>query len=175
MKKSLLLLSLLFLATQSQAEGYNLNNRGSISPDTPWEEAEAQIPPYTQADWAVLDMPDQIKMQIFIDKLSLQPGADGVVRFSLRQLSAKGVENISHEGIHCNQRTYRSYAFADTYGKRWIVSTRSNWQKLTMHDAMRRTLLNNVCPGQVFPRDTDAILRNLNKDTLKPNNFIDVD
>ena len=92
----------------------------------------------------------------------------GVTRFSLRQLSSKGAENISREGAHCNERSLRSYGFADTEGKRWIESTKAKWQKASFGDPFRQTMLKNLCPDGLAPRSAEALLANLNKPDARP-------
>jgi hypothetical protein len=95
-------------------------------------------------DWREIEMPGEVKQRVFIDAGSIQIGSDGVTRFSLRQLSSKGAENISREGAHCNERSLRSYGFADPEGKRWIESTKAKWQKASF--MIRSTDHEEPCP-----------------------------
>ena len=130
----------------------------------PWQEASVPMPEYPASfDWREIEMPGEVKQRVFIDAGSIQIGSDGVTRFTLRQLSSKGAENISREGVHCDERSLRSYGFADPAGKRWIESTRAKWQKASFGDAFRQTMLKNLCPDGLAPRSIDALLANLNK------------
>ena len=130
----------------------------------PWQEARVPLPEYPASfDWREIEMPVEVRQRVFIDATSLQIGSDGVTRFTLRQLSSKGAENISREGVHCGQRSLRSYGFADPAGKRWIESTRAKWQKASFGDAYRHIMLTNLCPDGLAARSSEALLANFNK------------
>ena len=132
--------------------------------DKPWEEVSVPLGDYpAHVEWRVLDMPNTYRQQVAIDASSLLIGSDGAVRFTLLQRSSQGIENISREGVQCKERSLRSYAFADTVGKRWIESRAAQWKKVEHGDSLRRILLQNLCPDGIKPQDPDAILQNLNK------------
>jgi|GEM_PF-7005234 len=133
-----------------------------------WQESALAIPAYSsQFVWAALDAPIEVRSQLFIDTRSIQLAEDGVVRVTLRQLSRNNVENISREGVHCNERSTRSYAFADISGQRWIEATRSVWRKVTMTDYLKRTLVNAVCPDSIAPRSEAELIQHLQKSPSK--------
>ncbi|KMJ54427.1 hypothetical protein ACG97_03475 [Vogesella sp. EB] len=137
--------------------------------EAPWQEASVPLIDYPASfDWREIEMPGEVKQRVFIDAGSIQIGSDGVTRFSLRQLSSKGAENISREGVHCNERSLRSYGFADPEGKRWIESTKAKWQKASFGDPFRQTMLKNLCPDGLAPRNAEALLANLNKPDARP-------
>lgn len=145
------------------------NKQNWYEEEAPWQEASVPLPEYPASfDWREIEMPGEVKQRVFIDAGSIQIGSDGVTRFTLRQLSSKGAENISREGVHCDQHSLRSYGFADPAGKRWIESTRAKWQKASFGDPFRQTMLKNLCPDGPAPRSSDALLTNLNKPDAKP-------
>ena len=145
------------------------NKQNWYEEEAPWQEASVPMPEYPASfDWREIEMPGEVKQRVFIDAGSIQIGGDGVTRFTLLQLSSKGAENISREGVHCDQRSLRSYGFADAAGKRWIESTRAKWQKASFGDPFRQTMLKNLCPDGPAPRSSDALLTNLNKPDAKP-------
>ena len=145
------------------------NKQNWYEEEAPWQEASVPLPEYPAGfDWREIEMPGEVRQRVFIDAGSIQIGSDGVTRFTLRQLSGKGAENISREGVHCDERSLRSYGFADPAGKRWIESTRAKWQKASFGDPFRQTMLKNLCPDGLAARSSDALLANLNKPDAKP-------
>lgn len=158
---------LLLLSAQGMA-AFNLDNRKPnayvMENDKPWVEQEQALVPYPlQPQWLQLEMPVTIRPQIFVNTADLQLGPDQVIRFSLRQASKSGVENISREGLHCEQRNYRSYAFGDPVNKRWISSQNSQWRKLDVSDLLRRELVTILCPQGWTPATAAEVITNLQR------------
>ena len=103
---------------------------GHIPPDEPWQEQASELPDYPEQDRLV-----RISVQtgnypydVFIDTGSLEAGADGVVRYAVVIRSRGGPDNISFEGIHCRERTFRRYAYG--YDNAWQPIDGSDWQAL---------------------------------------------
>lgn len=169
-------LAMLFAANLACAGSFGSEQPRPVNPyapdtDVKWQEGKVELVDYPASfDWRELTMPPEVKQRVFIDAGSLQIGEDGAVRITMRQLSSKGADNISREGFVCKERTQRSYAFADTAGKRWIESTRGSWQKALGTDYLRRAMLDQLCDGSVTPRNNAELLNHLNKtdDTLNP-------
>ncbi|SCK10859.1 CNP1-like family protein [Vogesella sp. LIG4] len=129
-----------------------------------WQEGQQALPPFPEAvKWVELPMPASIRGKIFIGIDDLQRGDDEVVRYTLRQQSSSGIDNISREGLHCMQRNLRIYAFGDTVNKRWIESQNGTWRHLTDADMLRRSLVEAMCPKGWTPPNREEILVNLNR------------
>jgi hypothetical protein len=76
-----------------------------------WQEDAAVAPAYPRQD-ALLEFFVSVRsdFRFFVDGASINPGADGVVRFVLVARSPAGVENVTYEGIRCATGEYRRYA-----------------------------------------------------------------
>lgn len=173
MKPILLSILLALVTTQSMAVNYERIRERKPNPyvtddNTVWAEVEQALSSYpAKPEWLQLDMPVTVRPAIFVDLSDLQPGSDQVIRFTLRQTSKSGVENISREGLHCDQRSYRSYAFGDTVNQRWIESKNPQWRKIEATDYLRRELIAAMCPEGWMPQSKDALLANLKAATKR--------
>jgi len=84
----------------------------------------------------------------FIDSSSLAVGGDGVVRYVLVVRTAGGAENVSFEGIRCDEHTWKLYATGSTDGQ-WRTARISEWRPIESkpvnryHTALSRELF---CP-----------------------------
>ncbi len=85
-----------------------------------WEETKLKLPPYPQ-DGDLLDLqvddPDD-KFTYYLDEKSLSVSdKDYVVRYTMVIESRSGTRNVFYEGIRCNTREYKTYAFGAGKGK----------------------------------------------------------
>ncbi|MCL4801223.1 MAG: hypothetical protein KJ025_16640 [Burkholderiales bacterium] len=64
-----------------------------------------------------------------VDAASLTVGADGVVRYTLVARSDAGATNVTYEGIRCETRERRVYAYARSDGK-WLDRHATGWAKI---------------------------------------------
>ena len=110
MKTRFILLGLLCAANLAHADlsGKGRERKHNYVDEGPWQEQALPVPAFGSWDWVELDKPVTLKGQLFIDRQTLRLAEDRTVRFSLLQLSSSGIENISHEGVHCGERTQRS-------------------------------------------------------------------
>lgn len=70
-----------------------------------------------------------------IDASTLSPGSDGIVRYVLVVRTASGAQNISFEGIHCEEGTWKLYA---TGGDgQWHKARISEWRPIENHPVNR--------------------------------------
>lgn len=156
MKRRLIGLAIagLLVATQALAGTQIRNNTNYAFEDQgPWTEGAYTLPLYpAMPDWVGFYVFKENPNKYFVDAKSLTIGEDGVIRFILRVQSPSGAENLSVEGIQCKQGTYRSYAFGDSYNKRWIESTRADWRKIEYEDKTRRVLREDMCPERDVPK-----------------------
>lgn len=171
MKTRLIMLGLLSAANLVHADILDkINSRklGHYQPETAWQEQALPLPGYpATAQWVELDTPLNVKPRIFVDSNSLLLAEDRTVRFTLRQLSSGGIDNISAEGVHCGERTQRSFAFADTAGQRWITSYRAEWRKLDGNNTVQRSVIKALCPEDAPPLNAEELAANLKQAAKK--------
>jgi hypothetical protein len=80
-------------------------------------EGEVKLPPrFRDEDLLEFEIGRSVSFRFFIDKASLDVGADEVVRYTLVARSPQGVENVSYEGIHCRTGRTRAYAVGQSGG-----------------------------------------------------------
>lgn len=143
-----------------------INNQVYALPDpADWAEGKFELPPYPQqADWIGFYVPLKSDYSYFVDGKTLtKSDEDGVIRLILRMVSAKGAENISYEGIHCGNRSLRSYAFGDSFNHQWIQSSRAMWKRITINDKVRLRLAEDLCPDWDTPKTSADALERLKK------------
>jgi len=86
-----------------------------------------------------------------IDASTLSPGSDGIVRYVLVVRTASGAQNISFEGIHCEEGTWKLYATGGGDGQ-WNKARISEWRPIEnkpvnrYHAALSRELF---CPDGI--------------------------
>lgn len=100
-------------------------------PQEAWEEGQVTIPPWPEKQNLLEVEVDRggFPFRVFIDSQSLEVGDDGVVRYSLVIISTSGARNASFEGVLCNKREYRRYAYGSA--DRWHRLAGSQWQRIT--------------------------------------------
>jgi len=136
---------------------------GNYVDEGPWQEQVLALPSYGGMEWVELVKPASLKGQLFIDSKTLLLADDRTIRFTLLQLSSGGIENISHEGVHCGERTQRSYAYGDSVNKRWFESIRKEWRKLDPNNLAMKTVIQALCPDNTPPLNATELSSNLAK------------
>lgn len=105
-------------------------------PDNPWEEAELSLPPPpSQGKLRSFDVSANASHTFSVDEDSLSIGADNVIRYTLVIESQSGARNVSYEGIRCDTREYKQFAYGKANGE-WSIARASKWQ------AIRGTTMN---------------------------------
>ena len=99
-----------------------------VPPDAPLREQAPGLPDYPAQDRLVEKsvQTGNYPYDVFVDTGTLERGSDGVVRYAVVIRSHAGPENISFEGIHCRERTYRRYAYG--YNNAWQPVDGGDWQ-----------------------------------------------
>jgi hypothetical protein len=104
-----------------------------------WKEGDTQLPPFPEEKNLIefqVDTPNP-RFRYFIDANSLKVGEeDGVSRYSLVIRSTRGSENISFEGMHCEEKEYKTYAFGTTRGE-WRQTRNPKWAKVRQSGYVR--------------------------------------
>lgn len=135
----LLLLCAAGAGAQSQPGGFDQTFDGE---DRPWREIEAQLPAYPRPENLFRFDPGGVTdNQYSIDIASISVDLDGVVRYSMVIRSAQGAENVSFEGIRCDTRERRLYAFGRRDGS-WSRARNSRWERIEGNIAQSRYQLN---------------------------------
>ncbi len=121
----------------------------------PWQEVETQLPPAPREDRLISFYVSPTAQGVFsIDASTLSVGADGVVRYVLVIVAQGGARNVSYEGLRCDTRERRLYAFGRPDGS-WSKARSNQWvlveNKMVNrhHAALSREYF---CPGGVAIR-----------------------
>lgn len=137
---------------------------GSGETETAWVEAEIKLPPLPGRG-AVLGFEAGAASanRFFVDPESISVGADRVVRYTLVITGPGGAENISYEGIRCETREQKYYAFGRRDGT-WSKARSSEWRRIEYKDINRHhgvLYAEYFCPDAKRPIDSpkDAINR----------------
>ena len=102
-----------------------------------WE--EEKIKPPAAPDMGKL-IPFEVSVsndnRFLVDPASISIGKDGVVRFTV-VIESSGARTINYEGLRCNTRERRLYAFGQADGS-WIESKGSSW--ILMHKQQHKMI-----------------------------------
>ncbi len=119
-----------------------------------WVELEVQPPPFPRpANLIEFEASAATTNRFLIDAESISVGADGVIRYVLVVRSPSGAENISFEGIRCQTREQKYYAFGRRDGT-WTSSRQSEWRLIRYKDVNRQ---HHVLFGDYFCYDATRI------------------
>jgi len=129
-------------------------------PGSEWKEQDLTLPAYPQeASLVAVGMGrTDYPFTVFVDSDSLSVGADYVVRFTVVLRSRSGADNVSYEGIKCNQRKVKRYAYGSN--KQLKPVTGADWAfiRRNRQDLYRGVLAEHYfCP--LPPGDTVGVIR----------------
>jgi len=127
-----------------------------IPPAEDWKEQQDELPGYPEKG-NLLDTNISTGGQaykVYIDTQSVRPGEDLVVRYTVVMISSSGVWNVSNEGLHCGERTYRRYAYG--YEGEWRKLEGSQWKPVSGLgvNQYRRLFYNTYMCNQAEPYQT---------------------
>ena len=93
----------------------------------PWQEVEAQLPPVPRDENLLPFYVSATAANTFrIDGSSISVAEDGVVRYVLVVQAPGGARNISFEGLRCDTKERRLYAFGHPDGS-WSKARSNQW------------------------------------------------
>jgi len=93
-----------------------------------WAEIQAKIPSYPKPEnLRKFEMDAVTPHSFFIDAASISVGEDGVIRYTLMVRTGGGATNVSFEGIRCDVREQKVYAFGRPDGT-WSRARDPKWQ-----------------------------------------------
>ena len=123
----------------------------------PWQEQKLHLPVYPGRS-GLLHLPSyNSDFGYFIDPASISIGqSDHVVRYTVVIAAPSGVRNVRYEGMRCDTRAYKMYAFGVDdgpfhrfYDARWqVIAGRG-------HNRYRKDLESDFCNG-AYPRRSVA-------------------
>jgi hypothetical protein len=147
---------------------YNTIDTGGqvFAPEEAWKEGEVTIPSYPQvADLLPFDVSGPADNAYFLDARSISIGADGVVRYTLLARLPAGVENVTYEGIRCEERQWKPYAFGRRDGT-WAPARDATWQPVTQKsvDDFRFSLYRDyLCRKGLPPRKAEEAVAEIRR------------
>ena len=119
-----------------------------------WVELEAKLPPFPKTENLIaFDVSGASRNRFYIDPQSIAVGSDGVVRYTLVIKSSGGAENISYEGIRCETREQKYYAFGRRDGT-WSNARSNEWRYIEYKEANRQhgvLYADFFCPNRKSP------------------------
>lgn len=116
-------------AAQWKDWDYNLDQEKK-----PWLEMQAQLPPYPKPENLLkFEMGSNTANSYFVDATSVSVGEDNVVRYTLVIKGGGGATNVSFEGLRCDTRQMRVYAFGHP-NSQWSRARDSQWRDIRQRD-----------------------------------------
>lgn len=137
--------------------------RDSEEIEKSWLEAEIKLPPIPRPG-ALLEFEAGAASanRFYVDPESISVGGDGVVRYTLVVKGPGGGENISYEGIRCETREQKYYAFGRRDGA-WSTARSSEWRRIEYKEINRQhgvLYADYLCPDRKPVKSSqDAINR----------------
>lgn len=162
MKKLLFALLAIPLAAHAQTQWGSFDHE--FEADKPWVEIAAQLPAFPKPENLVeFTVSSATRNRHYVDVASISVGEDKVVRYTVVIDAAGGARNISFEGMRCETRERRLYAYGQPDGT-WTKARNAGWEPLK-----RRSLLSYhkplfeeyFCPDGLNVRTAEEAVRNL--------------
>jgi len=97
-------------------------------------EPEVKLPALPTGDLIEFFVSSASNFKFFIDPRAVSVATDGAVRYTMVARSPSGADNVSYEGILCENASYRVYAYVN--GGRWAVS-QSDWRRIEPRSIQR--------------------------------------
>ena len=142
-----------------------------------WKEIEAQLPAYPDTkNLLEVRYNAETPHRFFVDPGSVTLGVDGVTRFTSVMRTAGGALNVSYEGMRCETREGKIYAFARKDGT-WTRARKPEWKRILLRDLTpHRFVLYRqfFCPSPATPTSPKVALDALRRgDGLAPGALLD--
>ena len=138
-------------------------------PTESWKELKAKLPATPDPDKLI---PFEVSVananRFFVDPASISVGKDGVVRFTVVIESSGGARTVNYEGLRCEMRERRLYAFGQPDGT-WVESQGSTWipvhkQQHRMHNGYPAVLFDEYfCVDRIPVVSPEAAIESLNR------------
>ena len=129
-----------------------------------WTELQAQIPRYPKPESLLkFDAGANTANTYFVDAVSVSVGDDGVVRYTLVVKTGGGATNVSFEGIRCESRELKVYAFGRPDSE-WSRARDPAWRRIEFREINNHHLTlhrEHFCPGRKTIAPVKQILQTL--------------
>lgn len=129
----------LILSLPSALAGWGEFEYDSDADEKPWQEVQTQLPTYPRPDRLVpFEVSAASRNRYYIDEDSLSVGEDGVVRYTVVVRTPGGAENVSFEGMRCDDGQRKLYAFGRSDGKgggEWSRNRHARWEPIQARQA----------------------------------------
>jgi len=137
----------------------------SVEKET-WKEGDVVIPAFPQSDDLIkveIDKGEQL-FNFYIDakNLSALP-KQGVTRYTVVIESDSGAKNVLFEGIRCQTREYKTYAYG-TYDNKLSKAITSEWKLIREADSMTHRYnfyRYYLCSEYLIPNPLDIVLQKI--------------
>lgn len=97
------------------------------APTEAWKEEKLVLPaPPDRSKLIPFEVSVANANQFFVDPASISVGKDGIVRYTVVVQASGGATTINYEGLRCETRERRLYAFGEPDGS-WIENKGSIW------------------------------------------------
>jgi hypothetical protein len=95
-----------------------------------WKESNVPLPAYP-LDANLVELPALAgdSLRVFIDRKSVTRAEDWVLRLTLVLQSGTGVRNVIYDGLRCETREYKTYAYGST-DQVLTANTNASWQPI---------------------------------------------
>lgn len=127
------------LSLQSAMAGWGEFEYDFDEDKKPWQEVQAQLPAYPRPDRLVpFEVSAASRNRHYIDDASLSVGEDGVVRYTVVVRTPGGAENVSFEGMRCDDGQRKLYAFGRPDGRgagEWSRNRHARWEPIQVRQA----------------------------------------
>jgi hypothetical protein len=152
---------------EAPAPRYQMDTGGAtFEPEGEWREGSVSLPAFPEArSLEQFKVKGITENQFYIDGKSLSVDPDGVVRYALVVRSASGAETIAYEGIRCETREWKPYAFGRP-DLTWSGARDPQWQRIAWRstNAFRFTLYRDYfCPDGYPLRNSGEALAALRR------------
>lgn len=95
-----------------------------------WQEVAVQLPPAPEGkNLLPFYVSATTDNRFFVDGASLAVGGDGVVRYVLVVEAGGGARNVTYEGLRCETKELRVYAFGQRDGS-WSKARNNDWRRI---------------------------------------------
>lgn len=157
----------LLLATVTLAAAEDMTGMDGLpeyQPGQPWHEEVLQLPPYPAEEVLIRLDTSYPGYRYFIDPASVSVGEqDQVARYTVVVETNDGARNVFYEGIRCDTRQYKTYAYGYGDGPFHAMPT-ADWKEIRNQDALRyRADLADfyVCDGPAVRFDAKQIVKRI--------------
>lgn len=137
-----------------------------FAPGEAWKEDPITIPAYPEAaNLLPFEISGPTDDAHLIDSRSISIGKDGVVRYTVLVRTPTGVENVSYEGIRCEEREWKAYAYGRRDGT-WALAREPGWRRVARQkaDDFRYALYRDYfCPDGLPRRTAQEVVASIKR------------